>query len=30
METKRKFDKIFATLQNLPPKVKRYQIWKYL
>ena len=26
METKRKFDKIFATLQNLPPKVKRYQI----
>lgn len=26
IETKRKFDKIFATLQNLPPKVKRYQI----
>jgi len=26
LETKRKFDKIFSTLQNLPPKVKRYEI----
>lgn len=26
IETKRKFDKIFTTLQNLPPKVKRYEI----
>jgi hypothetical protein len=26
IETKRKFDKIFSTLQNLPPKLKRYEI----